>query len=237
MAVFTDAQTDAINAQGGSVLVSAAAGSGKTTVLIERIIRMITRRENPIDVDRLLIVTFTRAAASEMKDLLVQMDDTKSPAFLLRNNVNTEENRNLLNEHGYTELILYDASLQAGMQENGKPYICYGFFKQPVYYADYISQVVTAHTMMLASFDFSTIQSGTLQISDVERFMTLADDRKAANELRYVDLNSAFQAVADQNATQQERQESYEKYEAEQEKRIQELKEKISAIYSRWDEY
>lgn len=175
--------------------------------------------------------------ADEMKDLLVQMDDTKSPAFLLRNKVNTEETRNLLNEYGYTELILYDASLQAGMQKNGEPYICYGFFKQPVYYADYISQVVTAHTMMLASFDFLTIQSGTLQISDVERFMTLADDRKAANELRYVDLNSAFQAVADQNATQQERQESYEKYEAEQEKRIQELEEKISAIYSRWDEY
>ena len=175
--------------------------------------------------------------ADEMKDLLAQMDDTKSPAFLLRNNVNTEEIRNLLNEHGYTELILYDASLQAGMQENGKPYICYGFFKQPVYYADYISQVVTAHTMMLASFDFSTIQSGTLRISDVEKFMTLTDDRKAANELRYVDLNSAFQAVADQNSTQQERQEAYEKYEAEQEKRIQELEEKISVIYSRWDEY
>ena len=58
MTTFTDAQTDAINAQGGSVLVSAAAGSGKTTVLIERIIRMITRRENPIDVDRLLIVLY-----------------------------------------------------------------------------------------------------------------------------------------------------------------------------------
>lgn len=72
MAAFTDAQTDAINAQGGSVLVSAAAGSGKTTVLIERIIRMITRRENPIDADRLLIVTFTRAAASEMKERLAK---------------------------------------------------------------------------------------------------------------------------------------------------------------------
>ena len=175
--------------------------------------------------------------ADEIKDLLAQLDDTKSPAFLLRNYVNTEKNRNLLNEHGYTELILYDDSLKAGMQENGKPYICYGFFKQLVYYSDYISQVVTAHTMMLASFDFSTIQSGTLQISDIERFMTLADDRKAANELRYVDLNSAFQAVADQNATRQERQEAYEKYEAEQKKSIQELEEKISAIYSRWDEY
>ena len=175
--------------------------------------------------------------ADEMKDTLAQLNDAKSPAFLLRSNENTEENRNLLNEHGYTELILYDDSLQAGMQENGKPYICYGFFRQPVYYSDYISQVVTAHTIMLAAFNFSTIQSGTLQISDVERFMTMADDRKAANELRYVDLNSAFQAVADQNATRQERQETYEKYEAEQEKRIQELEEKISAIYSRWDEY
>lgn len=175
--------------------------------------------------------------ADEMKALLAQMDDTKSPAFLLRGNVNTEETRNLLNGHGYTELILYDDSLQAGMQENGKPYICYGFFKQPVYYADYISQIVTAHTMMLASFDFSTIQSGTLKIADVENFIEMAEEQKADNKLHYVDLNSAFQAVADQNATQQERQEAYEKYEAEQEKRIQELEEKISAIYSRWDEY
>lgn len=175
--------------------------------------------------------------ADEMKDLLAQMDDTKSPAFLLRNNVNTEENRNLLNEHGYTELILYDDSLQAGMQKNGKPYICYGFFKQPVYYSDYISQIVTAHTMMLASFDFSTIQSGTLKIADVENFIEMAEEQKADNKLRYVDLNSAFQAVTDQNVTQQERQEAYEKYEAEQEKLIQELEEKISAIYSHWNEY
>ena len=76
MAKFTEAQKDAINAQGGSVLVSAAAGSGKTTVLIERIIRMITRKENPIDVDRLLIVTFTRAAAAEMKGRLAREINT-----------------------------------------------------------------------------------------------------------------------------------------------------------------
>lgn len=69
--------------------------------------------------------------ADEMKDLLAQMDDTKSPAFLLRNNVNTEENRNLLNEHGYTELILYDDSLQAGMQKMGNHHICYGFSSSP----------------------------------------------------------------------------------------------------------
>lgn len=69
--------------------------------------------------------------ADEMKDLLVQMDDTKSPAFLLRNNVNTEENRNLLNEHGYTELILYDASLQADMQEMGNHTFAMAFSSNP----------------------------------------------------------------------------------------------------------
>jgi len=51
-----------------NILVSAAAGSGKTAVLVERIIRMLTDPESPLDVDRLLIVTFTEAAASEMKE-------------------------------------------------------------------------------------------------------------------------------------------------------------------------
>ena len=64
---FTPAQQDAINAVGGSVIVSAAAGSGKTRVLVQRVIQMLTRAENPIPADRLLIVTFTNAAADEMK--------------------------------------------------------------------------------------------------------------------------------------------------------------------------
>lgn len=64
---WTRQQNNAIYATEGSVLVSAAAGSGKTAVLVERVINLITRDKNPIDVDRLLIVTFTRAAAAEMR--------------------------------------------------------------------------------------------------------------------------------------------------------------------------
>lgn len=64
---WTPAQRDAIKARGGSVLVSAAAGSGKTAVLVERIIQAITSRENPVSIDRMLIVTFTRAASAEMR--------------------------------------------------------------------------------------------------------------------------------------------------------------------------
>ncbi len=49
-------------------IVSAAAGSGKTAVLVERIITMLTDEEHPVNVDELLIVTFTEAAAGEMKE-------------------------------------------------------------------------------------------------------------------------------------------------------------------------
>lgn len=63
---FTSMQEKAIKAQ-GTVLVSAAAGSGKTAVLVERVIRKITSKENPVSIDKMLIVTFTNAAAAEMK--------------------------------------------------------------------------------------------------------------------------------------------------------------------------
>ncbi|CAG7639370.1 ATP-dependent helicase/nuclease subunit A [Paenibacillus solanacearum] len=64
---WTDDQWDAIAIRGHSMLVAAAAGSGKTAVLVERIIRRIADERNPLDVDRLLVATFTKAAASEMR--------------------------------------------------------------------------------------------------------------------------------------------------------------------------
>ena len=60
-------QQRVIDAPIGNLLVSAAAGSGKTSVLVERIMNMISRRENPVDIDEILIVTFTRNAAAEMR--------------------------------------------------------------------------------------------------------------------------------------------------------------------------
>ena len=65
---WTEAQKDAISAKGGNVLVSAAAGSGKTAVLVERVTQRILDKENPVRADRFLIVTFTRAAAGEMRE-------------------------------------------------------------------------------------------------------------------------------------------------------------------------
>lgn len=65
---WTKSQEQAISSKPGTVLVSAAAGSGKTSVLVERVIRKITNKSNPIDIDKFLIVTFTKAAATEMKE-------------------------------------------------------------------------------------------------------------------------------------------------------------------------
>lgn len=65
---WTEEQNAVINSRNGNLLVAAAAGSGKTAVLVERIIKLITDDTHPIDINRLLIVTFTKAAASEMKE-------------------------------------------------------------------------------------------------------------------------------------------------------------------------
>ena len=65
---FTPGQQRAIDLHGRDILVSAAAGSGKTAVLVERIIQMVCREEHPVDIDRLLVVTFTNAAAAEMRE-------------------------------------------------------------------------------------------------------------------------------------------------------------------------
>ena len=65
---FTKEQQQVIDLRNRNLLVSAAAGSGKTAVLVERIIQMILNKEHPVDIDRLLVVTFTNAAAAEMRE-------------------------------------------------------------------------------------------------------------------------------------------------------------------------
>ena len=65
---WTKEQKQVIQLRNKNILVSAAAGSGKTAVLVERIIGRILDEKNPVDIDRMLIVTFTSAAAGEMRE-------------------------------------------------------------------------------------------------------------------------------------------------------------------------
>lgn len=64
---WTTEQQQVIDLRNRNILVSAAAGSGKTAVLVERIVKIITDKNHPVDIDHLLIVTFTNAAAAEMR--------------------------------------------------------------------------------------------------------------------------------------------------------------------------
>lgn len=89
---WTTDQQNAISARDGSILVSAAAGSGKTAVLVQRVIERITDPDHPSDVDRLLIVTFTNAAADQMRERISE----KLSAILADDPTNVAIERQLL---------------------------------------------------------------------------------------------------------------------------------------------
>ena len=81
---WTNEQQAAIDSRGQTLLLSAAAGSGKTAVLVERIIRRLLDKEYPVDITELLVVTFTKAAAAEMRDrigtaLMKALSETQDP--------------------------------------------------------------------------------------------------------------------------------------------------------------
>ena len=68
----TPAQQAAVESRGSALLVSAGAGSGKTRVLTERLMRSITDPERPVDLDRFLVITYTRAAAGELRSRIMK---------------------------------------------------------------------------------------------------------------------------------------------------------------------
>lgn len=112
MRKWTDAQENAINAKGGTVLVSAAAGSGKTAVLVQRVINLITG-ENPIDVNRLLVVTFTNAAAAEMKSRI-----SKSLQDIIRKDKSNSNARRQLSLLPMTDICTIDSFCLKLVREN-----------------------------------------------------------------------------------------------------------------------
>jgi len=68
---YTESQRAAIDNRGGALLISAAAGSGKTRVLVERLMSRVTCSENPVDIDKFLVITYTKAAAAELRSRIL----------------------------------------------------------------------------------------------------------------------------------------------------------------------
>ena len=79
---WTEEQNEVIVTRNKNILVSAAAGSGKTAVLTERILQLVMDSKHPIDIDQLVVVTFTRAAAGEMRERILKALQKKSDEYL-----------------------------------------------------------------------------------------------------------------------------------------------------------
>lgn len=112
MRKWTEAQENAINANGGTVLVSAAAGSGKTAVLVQRVIKLITG-DSPVDVNKLLVVTFTNAAAAEMKSRI-----SKSLQDIIRKDKSNANARRQLSLLPMTDICTIDSFCLKLVREN-----------------------------------------------------------------------------------------------------------------------
>ncbi|MBQ9132101.1 MAG: UvrD-helicase domain-containing protein, partial [Clostridia bacterium] len=110
---WTPSQEAAMTLRGRTLLVSAAAGSGKTSVLTERIIRSLTDEEHPADLSRMLVVTFTRAAAAELKSRIA----AALTQALAENPANTRLSRQLF-LLGSAQISTIDSFFQKAVRAN-----------------------------------------------------------------------------------------------------------------------
>jgi len=121
---WTEAQRAAIFTKDADLLVSAAAGSGKTAVLVERIIQKITDSVKPVDIDRLLVVTFTNAAAAEMRqriaDALAQRLDEEPENEGLRRQLTLLPTASITTIHGFCHSLLRENFTLLGLDPSFK---------------------------------------------------------------------------------------------------------------------
>lgn len=103
---FTNEQIYAVNARKKNILISAAAGSGKTSILVERIVKIITDDKNPVDINKLLAVTFTDAAAVQMKKRICQELYIKNPSENIKRQIILLNGTNICTIHSFCMSII-----------------------------------------------------------------------------------------------------------------------------------
>lgn len=122
---FTEQQQSVIRTSDKNILVSAAAGSGKTTVLVERIIRKITRKDNPVRIDKILVLTFTNAAAAQMREKIEeaiekQIKENPDDENLARQAV-LVHNAQITTIHSFCMFLLKNHFEEAGIDPSFRP--------------------------------------------------------------------------------------------------------------------
>ncbi|MCR4656014.1 MAG: helicase-exonuclease AddAB subunit AddA [Lachnospiraceae bacterium] len=121
---FTDGQKKAIELKDRNLLVSAAAGSGKTAVLVERIIRRVLDKNKPVDIDRMLIMTFTNAAAAQMKEKIIEAIDERKRLDPFDSNLRKQSalvhNAMITTVHGFCLSVLKNHFNEASLSPDFK---------------------------------------------------------------------------------------------------------------------
>ena len=124
MPKWTEAQRNAIYSRGGTLLVRAAAGSGKTAVLVERVVSMLTDAEKPVDADRLLVATFSNAAAGEMRERIGRrLDEAGSQDAHLRRQALRLPRAAICTLHVFCNRVLrehFQAAIQSYIKDEDK---------------------------------------------------------------------------------------------------------------------
>ncbi len=110
---FTDDQQRIINDMGKNMIVSASAGSGKTTVMIERIVKLMV--ENNVPISRFLIVTFTKASSSDMKNKLIKKLSEKEPTSFLLEQIDDIPISDISNLHSFCARLLKSYFYEVGI--------------------------------------------------------------------------------------------------------------------------
>ena len=116
---YTPSQQRVIDLRDCNILVSAAAGSGKTAVLVERIIRRVLDERHPIDIDRILVLTYTNAAAGEMKERIrqaIMKELTKHPESIhLQRQASLIHNAQITTMHSFNLFLVRNHFNEIGL--------------------------------------------------------------------------------------------------------------------------
>ena len=158
-------------------------------------------------------------------------------AFMIRRDCDSEENRSLLEQHGYRDIICFDNSMKSEISGEMR-YLPYWFVRSKVSaYTNAIEYAISEKADMIWLFNLAETESGELSEEIITDFLKILNTRVTEGTMHCIKLTDAFYILAEKEGLTQDAEEEYAQYKEEQEKRISELEEKVDEIYSHWNEY
>ena len=112
---YTPEQREAIEFTKNNLLVSAGAGSGKTTVMIQRVAELLTREKNPVPISKFLIISFTKASASDMKNKLIKKLSSLEPTPFILEQIDDIMTSDVSNLHSFCARLLKAYFYEVGL--------------------------------------------------------------------------------------------------------------------------